>query len=76
MRSPRHRHGDTRQRHTDDLNEVYVFDPAIQAWTNVTLAVRGPPPPPRNQFGCAHIDGLIYIFGGMAGTCEASKFGL
>jgi hypothetical protein len=45
-------------------NDLYRFDPANTVWTDLTELAGGATPSPRDFFGFAAYQGVIYIFGG------------
>ena len=49
---------------TGDLGDLYAFDPAAAAWTNLTA---GAAPPARSGHGFAAADGRLYVHGGQQG---------
>jgi hypothetical protein len=46
------------------VNDLFVFDPAAAAWTDLTDAVQGPLPSPRQYFGFTAAFGKLFSFGG------------
>ena len=47
------------------LNDLYVLDPVAMAWTNLSDAASGTPPPARYLHGFASAGGKLYVHGGI-----------
>ena len=54
----------------DDLNDLHVYDPAAGAWTDLSAALSGAPPSPRDGHGCTSAGGKLYVHGGGRGGGE------
>lgn len=51
-----------------DLNDLYVYDPAVGgSWTTISTPASGSPPSERGFHSAAPIAGKMYIFGGNIG---------
>jgi hypothetical protein len=46
-----------------EVSDTWVFDPVKIEWTDLSR-VAGSAPPPRQGFGMASADGIIFIYGG------------
>ena len=46
------------------LNDLYAYNPAAKAWTNLSAALSGLPPSPRWGLGFTGAAGLLYVWGG------------
>ena len=47
-----------------DLGDLHVYDPVAMAWTNLSNAASGTPPPPRDSHGFRAAGGRLYVHGG------------
>ena len=47
------------------LNDLQVYDPALNGWTDLSDAAEGNPPAARYQHGFTSAGGLLYVFGGL-----------
>jgi hypothetical protein len=52
------------------LNDLYVFDPVVGIWTNLSDPVAGNAPLPRASLGFVSASGRIYVQGGYGAKCE------
>jgi N-acetylneuraminic acid mutarotase len=46
------------------LNDLHVFDPVAEAWTDLSAAISGSPPSPRWGHGFTSAGDKLYVFGG------------
>ena len=46
------------------LNDLYAYNPAAKAWTNLSASAIGAPPSPRFYQGFSASAGLLYVLGG------------
>ena len=53
------------------LNDFYMYEPANITWTDLSVAVSGIPPSPRDGLGFTFAGGKIYVHGGFGsnGAC-------
>ena len=60
---------------TVEFNDIYVFDPPTNTWTDLTEATVGTPPPARSTHGFTTNDGRMYVTAGYngAGECESAN---
>ena len=49
---------------TGDSSDLFVLDLATLAWNEMTFAIDGTPPYPRQHHGFSSALGNLYIFGG------------
>ena len=47
-----------------DSNDLWMFDPAARAWTDLTATFQGTPPSVRDSHGFASAGGMLYVQGG------------
>jgi hypothetical protein len=47
-----------------DTNDLHVYDPAAGAWTDLSAALSGTPPSPREGHGFTSAGGKLYVHGG------------
>ena len=50
--------------HPGVLSDLYVYDPAAMAWTDLSSPVSGTPPSPRRCQGFVSDGGKLYVHGG------------
>jgi hypothetical protein len=55
---------------TGILADLFVFDPSMLTWTELTGAVHGTPPSARVGHGFTSAGGRLYVHGGLAGNGE------
>ena len=48
----------------EDVNDLYAYDPASMAWTNLSATASGAPPSPRAFHGFTSAGGKLYVHGG------------
>ncbi len=46
------------------LNDLHAYDPAAGGWTDLSTALSGTPPSPRDGHGLASAGGKLYVHGG------------
>ena len=51
----------------EDMNDLFMYSPEEELWTNLTGLVQGNPPSPRDSFSMAAFDGRVFVFGGYNG---------
>jgi hypothetical protein len=49
---------------------LFKFDPSAMTWKDLSSAVTGPSPLPRNSHGFAAAGGKLYVHAGWNGQCE------
>jgi hypothetical protein len=52
------------------LSDLHVYDPAAEAWTDISAALSGTPPSPRRGHGFTSAGGKLYVHGGWDGSGE------
>ena len=53
-----------------EFDDLFVFDPAAAAWTDLTALAAGDPPAGRDSLGFAAAAGRLYVYGGERGYGE------
>jgi hypothetical protein len=51
-----------------NLNDLHVYDPATEAWTNLSAALSGTPPSFRYHHGFTSAGDKLYVHGGSGGS--------
>ena len=57
------------------LDDLRAYDPAAMAWTDLSAAVSGSPPPARASHGFTSAGGRLYVHGGTRGLGEGGARG-
>ena len=55
----------------NSLADLFLYDPATLAWTDLSALSSGDPPSPRAGHGFASAGGKLYVHGGIDGSGEA-----
>lgn len=54
-------------------NDLYMYEPDLARWTNLTDTVAGPAPVVRAYLGFAACGGKLYVFGGYSDVAGPSR---
>jgi hypothetical protein len=57
------------------LNDLHVYDPAAEAWTDLNCTLSGAPPSPRMGHGFTSAGGKLYVHGGWDGFGDSGEGG-
>ena len=60
----------------DHLNDLHVYDPAAQAWTDLSNTTVGVPPSSRSGHGFTAIGARLYVHGGFNGSGEGTNINI